>query len=268
MLRLNENKKDFEEKLLIEIKRAEMSPNSADAEVIQKNLQSKLKKKTLDLILSISRSSTHFVVPNFPSDYQNYKKKKKKKTFDISSVLSFEYDFVDFAEEFFGKKEEVEFENPSIIYFVPESSEYIEKIEESIGKKINNGFLFVVKKTSEKWQISVIGYSVDEDMECTGEIPIFESDYMKIKYDNNTEFVDSSAALYRKSIFEILTNSVYIALNEDEELYLSEKGSFVPSSFLSQKIKDLPLSKQEERIKLQKRLITSMDVLYSKSTKL
>ena len=267
MLKLNGNKEDFESRLLSKIKEANKKPAFADAEEIQKNLQYKLKRRTLELILSISKSSIHFAVPNFPSDYENYSKKKKKKTFDISSVLSFEYDFVDFAEEFFGKKEEVEFENPSIIFFIPSNSKYIEEMEMSIGSKINGGFLFVVKKTKTDWQISVLGYSVDEEMECTGEIAIFESDYMKIKYENATDFVDNSSMLYRKSIFDVFTNSIYIALNEDEELYLSDKGVFVPSTFFSNKIKDIPLSRQEERIKSQKRLITSMEILYSNSNK-
>lgn len=265
MLKINGNKIDFENSLESLIEDMDKTPVPNDKEILNKHLNQKLQKKMLETILSISKSSMHFLVPNFASDYPNYQKKKKKKIFNLSSVLSFEYEFVDFAKEFFGKKVVVEVENPNIIFFVPSNSKYIHEIESSIGEKIENGFLFVVRKVQDEWCLSILGYEVDSEMDCVKEVPIFEAHYFNVKIEHPTSIVDNSAKLYREAVFSVFKNSLYVALNEDEELYLGSYGDFIPSSFMTEKDNNLSMIKQEERIKNQKALITSMEVLYSKS---
>lgn len=265
MLKINGNKKEFEFKLKNMIEQMDSFPDAKDADAIAKQLQQKIQKKLMLTILSISQSSTHFLVPNFPMDYSGYAEKRKKKMFDLSSILSFEYEFVDFADEFFSKKAKIEVENPNIIFFIPSSSKYIKDIELSIGETIKNNFLFIVKKDKSDWCLSILGYEVNNEMDCVKELPIIESNYFKVRIENSKAIVDSAAKTYRESIFSIFKNSMCIALNEDEEVYLSDQETFIPSSFLSRKDVEITPTKQSNRVKEQKLVLTSMSILYKES---
>ncbi len=258
MLKINSNKKDLEN-------RVRKILDDFDLEKV--DLQH-FEVKIINLLEKMIKSSINIVLPHEPNDYDLYNKKKKIVLNRINSSFSFEYNFIDFAEEFFKIEEhEIKADNTHIIFYIKESEEGIEELRSLLNIKKTGAFVFCVRKINNHWEIPLKGYMFSDTLESIEEVLLFENLYFDLKINNKDEIIDKAEREYRDYLSNKIKDYSVIVFNNEERLCSKDGIEYIPSSFLSKKTK-LDQMYQPQRILKNKKMYFNYNLLYNKSIKL